>query len=283
MVNPKTGRIHSSFRQAIVPTGRLSSDKPNLQNIPIRTERGRKIREAFIPRNDDFLLLSADYSQIELRIMAHMSEDANMVEAFMEGADIHTATAAKVFGVLEEEVTRELRSRAKAVNFGLIYGQTAFGLSQGLGISRGEAKEIMDSYFAKYPGIRTCMDKNIQYTRDHGYIKTIMGRKRFLPDIHSKNNTVRSFAERNAINSPIQGSAADMIKIAMIDVHEETTKRALKSKMILQVHDELVFDAHKTELDELKSIVEDKMANAISLKVPIVVEMDTGNNWLEAH
>jgi len=283
MVNPKTGRIHSSFRQAVVPTGRLSSDNPNLQNIPIRTERGRKIRQAFIPRSDDFLLLSSDYSQIELRIMASMSEDKHMMEAFEQGADIHTATAAKVFGVPESEVTRELRGRAKAVNFGLIYGQTAFGLSQGLGVSRTEAKEIMDNYFRKYPGIRECMDRNIQYTRDHGYIKTVMGRKRFLPDIHSKNNTVRSFAERNAINSPIQGSAADMIKLAMIDVHNELQLKNLKSKMILQVHDELVFDAHKSELEELKAIVEDKMANAIPMKVPIVVEMGSGKNWLEAH
>jgi DNA polymerase-1 len=283
MVNAKTNRIHSSFRQTIVPTGRLSSDKPNLQNIPIRTPKGREVRKAFIPRNEDHLLLAADYSQIELRILAHMSQDPLMLEAFENDLDIHSATASKVFGVTLEEVTREMRGKAKAVNFGLAYGQTAFGLSQNLRIKRSEAKEIIDNYFEKYPGIRKCMDNNIAFAKEHGYSQTIMGRKRYLPDINSGNHTVRGFAERNAINSPIQGSAADMIKVAMINVHDELVKQELKTKMILQVHDELVFDVYKPELVLVKKIVEEKMVNAIPMEVPIKVEMGTGENWLQAH
>lgn len=283
MLNPRTGRVHSSFRQAVVPTGRLSSDAPNLQNIPIRTEKGRHIRKAFIPRSEEFVLLSADYSQIELRILASMSGDPTMIEAFRNNEDIHSATASKIFDVPLEEVTREQRSRAKAVNFGLAYGQTAFGLSQTLCIKRTEAKEIIDSYFSKYSGIRKVMDDNIAFAQKHGYVKTILGRRRYLPDINSGNNTVRGFAERNAINSPIQGSAADLIKIAMVNLHREIEKRKLKSGMILQVHDELVFDVHRDEVEIMQELVRDKMTNAIQLNVPLVVDMGMGKDWLEAH
>lgn len=283
LVNPKTGRIHSSFNQTVAATGRLSSTNPNLQNIPIRTEKGREVRKAFIPRGKDYTLLSADYSQIELRLVAEVSKDPAMVEAFKNGLDIHTATASKVFHVPIEEVTREMRSKAKTVNFGIIYGISAFGLSQRMGIKRKEAKEIIDSYFDKYPGVKESMDNAINFAREHGYVETLLGRRRYLRDINSNNATVRGFAERNAINSPLQGTAADMIKIAMINIHEEFKKQNLKSRMILQVHDELVFDAHKDELDIIKPIIEEKMVNAIETEVPMLVEMGTGENWLEAH
>ena len=283
MVNPRTGRIHTSYNQAVAATGRLSSNNPNLQNIPIRTERGREIRKAFVPRNEKYTLLSADYSQIELRIIAELSGDEGMITAFTEGLDIHTATASKVYNVPVEEVTSDMRRNAKTVNFGIVYGISAFGLSERLNIPRGEAKEIIDQYFEKYPGVKAYMKKCIEEARINGYVKTIMDRRRYLRDINSANAVVRGFAERNAINAPIQGSSADMIKIAMINIHKEMTKRKFKSKMLLQVHDELVFDAHKYELDEIKTMIHDLMVNAIPLKVPLVVEMNTGDNWLEAH
>lgn len=283
MVNPRTGRIHTSYNQAVAATGRLSSNNPNLQNIPIRTERGREIRKAFVPRNEKYTLLAADYSQIELRIIAELSGDEGMIAAFTEGLDIHTATASKVYNVPIAEVTSDMRRNAKTVNFGIVYGISAFGLSERLNISRGEAREIIDQYFEKYPGVKAYMNKSIEEARKNGYVKTIMDRRRYLRDINSANAVVRGFAERNAINAPIQGSSADMIKIAMINIFREMTNQKLKSKMILQVHDELVFDAHKDELEKLKPLVHDLMVNAISLKVPLVVEMNTGENWLEAH
>jgi len=285
MINRKTGRVHTSYAQAVAVTGRLSSNNPNLQNIPIRTERGREIRKAFIPRNDDYVLVSADYSQIELRIVAAISGDPNMCAAFLEGKDIHTATAAKVFGVDEKDVTKEMRYKAKSVNFGNIYGQGAFGLADNLGISRGEAKEIIDNYKAQFAGIQRYMDNTINFARETGYVETLMGRKRWLKDINSANFTVRGFAERNAINSPIQGTAADMIKLAMIKVHEEFTRQGLRSKMLLQVHDELVFDAYKPELDIIKPIITRCMQTALPLPqdVPALAEMGSGVNWLEAH
>ncbi len=285
MVNRKTGRVHTSYAQAVAVTGRLSSNNPNLQNIPIRTERGREIRKAFIPRNEEFVLLSADYSQIELRIVASISADPNMCEAFRTGKDIHTATAAKVFGVDEKDVTKEMRYKAKSVNFGIIYGQGAFGLADNLGISRGEAKEIIDNYKKQFAGIQKYMDDTINFAREFGYVQTLMGRKRWLKDINSANFTVRGFAERNAINSPIQGTAADMIKLAMIRVHEEFRKQGLRSKMLLQVHDELVFDAHKSELDIIKPLIKRCMQAALPLpnEVPADAEVGSGLNWLEAH
>lgn len=283
LINPKTGRVHTSFNQAVAATGRLSSTDPNIQNIPIRTERGREIRKAFIPRNEEYVILSADYSQIELRIIAGLSRDANMLKAFEDGLDIHTATASQVFNVDIKEVTREMRGRAKAVNFGIAYGQTAFGLSQGLKISRTEAKEIIDNYNLKFPGVRQLMSDNIQFAREHGYVQTVLGRRRKLRDINSANQTVRGFAERNAINAPIQGSAADMIKVAMINIQKEFHKQNFKSKMTLQVHDELVFDAHKSEVDIITPIIKDKMIHAIELNVPIEVGVGVGTNWLDAH
>ncbi len=283
LINPKTNRLHTTFAQAVASSGRLSSNNPNLQNIPIRTERGQQVRKAFIPRSKEFKILSADYSQIELRIIAALSEDENMIEAFKKGMDIHSATAAKVFNVPINEVTREMRGRAKAVNFGIAYGQTAFGLSQNLGISRSEAKEIIDNYNLQFPGVKRLMDSNIEFARAHGYTKTVLGRKRYIKDINSGNQTVRNAAERVAVNSPIQGSAADMIKVAMINIHHALIKEKLKSKMLLQVHDELVFDAHKDELEQLKKLVVDHMVNAIKLNVPIEAEVGVGDNWLEAH
>ena len=285
MINRKTGRVHTSYAQAVAVTGRLSSNNPNLQNIPIRTERGREIRKAFVPRNEEYLLLSADYSQIELRIVAAISGDPNMCAAFREGKDIHTATAAKVFNVEEKDVTKEMRYKAKSVNFGIIYGQGAFGLADNLGISRSEAKEIIDNYKKQFANIQKYMDDTINLARENGYVETLMGRKRWLKDINSANFTIRGFAERNAINSPIQGSAADMIKLAMIKVHAEFKKAGLRSKMLLQVHDELVFDAHKTEIEIIKPIITRCMQTALLLpeEVPAIAEMGTGINWLEAH
>ncbi|MBL4716543.1 MAG: DNA polymerase I [Bacteroidia bacterium] len=283
MVIERTNKIHSSFNQTIAITGRLSSQDPNLQNIPIRTEKGREVRKAFVPRSDEFTLLSADYSQIELRIIADISDDQGMQEAFINNEDIHTATASKVYDVAPEKVDDNMRRNAKTVNFGIIYGISAFGLSQRLNIKRAEAKHIIDQYFAKYSNIQKYMVETIQFAKENGYVETIMGRRRYLRDINSQNATVRGFAERNAINSPIQGSAADMIKIAMINIHKDFQEREFKSKMILQVHDELIFDVHKEELELIKPIVEDRMKNAIKMKVPIEVEMGTGDNWLEAH
>ncbi|HXB91374.1 MAG TPA: DNA polymerase I, partial [Puia sp.] len=285
MINRKTGRVHTSYAQAVAVTGRLSSNNPNLQNIPIRTERGREIRKAFIPRNEEYVLLSADYSQIELRIVAAISADPNMCEAFRLGKDIHTATAAKVFGVEESAVTKEMRYKAKSVNFGIIYGQGAFGLADNLGISRAEAKEIIDNYKKQFANIQKYMDDTINFARENGYVQTLMGRKRWLKDINSANFTIRGFAERNAINSPIQGTAADMIKLAMIRIHEEFKQNGFRSKMLLQVHDELVFDAWKPELDIIKPIIMRCMQTALALPqdVPANAEVGSGINWLEAH
>ena len=283
LINPRDGLIHTSYNQAVTATGRLSSNNPNLQNIPVRTENGREIRRAFVPRSQDFTLLAADYSQIELRIIAHLSGDPVMIEDFRLGHDIHAATAAKVFHVPLEEVTKQQRSRAKAVNFGIIYGMSAFGLAERMELSRHEAADIIKKYFEEYAGIKEYMNRSIELARERGYAETILGRRRYLRDINAANSVVRGFAERNAINAPIQGSSADMIKIAMIGIHQEMQRLQMQSKMMLQVHDELVFDAHLDELDTLKRIVEEKMVNAMTLSVPVIVEMNTGNNWLEAH
>ena len=285
IVNPKTGRIHTSYAQAVAVTGRLSSTNPNLQNIPIRSERGREVRKAFIPRDPARILVSADYSQIELRVVAAISGDPNMCDAFKQGKDIHTATAAKVYGIAEAEVTKEQRYKAKSVNFGIIYGQGAFGLAENLGISRTEAKEIIDNYKKEFPNIQLYMDQQINKAKEQGFVETLMGRKRWLRDINSSNFTVRGFAERNAINSPIQGSAADMIKLAMIKIHQEMKKQHWESKMILQVHDELVFDAVESELPALKELILSCMTTAMELPngVPVEAEIGQGKNWLEAH
>ena len=283
LVNPKDGLIHTSYNQAVTATGRLSSNNPNLQNIPVRTAQGREIRRAFVPRSPQYTLLAADYSQIELRIIAHLSQDPAMVADFNLGHDIHAATAAKVFHVPMNEVTKEQRSRAKAVNFGIIYGMSAFGLAERMELSRSEAADIIKKYFEEYAGIKEYMNRSIALAKERGYAETILGRRRYLRDINGANSVVRGFAERNAINAPIQGSSADMIKIAMIGIHEELQRLKMQSKMMLQVHDELVFDAHLDELDALKAIVQDKMVNALPLSVPVVVEMNTGSNWLEAH
>ncbi|HHG86140.1 MAG TPA: DNA polymerase I, partial [Bacteroidetes bacterium] len=282
LVNPKTGRIHSTFSQAVTATGRLSSNKPNLQNIPIRTDEGREVRKAFIPR-DGYTFMAADYSQVELRLMAHLSKDPGMMEAFQEGHDIHRATAARVFGVSMDEVDGSMRSKAKMVNFGIIYGISAFGLAQRLKVSRSEAAEIIDAYFEKYAGVKAYMDASIEIAREKGYAETIMGRRRYLPDINSGNHTVKGFAERNAINTPVQGSAADLIKIAMISIDHEIKTQKLKSRLILQVHDELVFEAHADEIDLLSAMVKDKMENALPFDVPMEVEVGMGENWLQAH
>ena len=283
LINPKDGLIHTSYNQAVTATGRLSSNNPNLQNIPVRTEKGREIRRAFVPRSPEYTLLAADYSQIELRIIAHLSQDQAMIADFNLGHDIHAATAAKVFHVPLDQVTKEQRSRAKAVNFGIIYGMSAFGLAERMEISRSEASDIIKKYFEEYAGIKEYMNRSIALARERGYAETILGRRRYLRDINAANATVRSFAERNAINAPIQGSSADMIKIAMIGIQQEIERQKMQSKMILQVHDELVFDARLDELSDLKAIVSEKMVNAVPLSVPVIVEMNTGDNWLEAH
>ncbi|MFI5131159.1 MAG: DNA polymerase I [Chitinophagales bacterium] len=285
LINRRTGRVHTTYGQAVAVTGRLQSNNPNLQNIPVRTERGKEVRKAFVPRDSKHVLLSADYSQIELRIVAAISADKNMCDAFKKGTDIHTATAARVYNISEKDVTKEMRYKAKSVNFGIIYGQGAFGLADNLGISRSEAKEIIDNYKKEFPGIQRYMDDTINFAREHGYVQTIMGRKRWLRDINSANFTVRGFAERNAINSPIQGTAADMIKLAMQKVHAAMKKEKMQSKMLLQVHDELVFDALKTEVKELKPLIIECMQSAMALpcKVPVIAECGQGVNWLEAH
>ncbi|NCU05631.1 MAG: DNA polymerase I [Chitinophagaceae bacterium] len=285
LINRKTGRVHTTYGQAVAVTGRLASNNPNLQNIPVRTERGREIRKAFVPRDENHLLVSADYSQIELRIVAAISGDPAMCDAFIQGKDIHTATAAKVYKVEEKDVTKEMRYKAKSVNFGIIYGQGAFGLADNLGISRTEAKEIIDNYKREFAGIQKYMDDTVNFARENGYVQTLMGRKRWLRDINSSNFTVRGYAERNAINSPIQGTAADMIKLAMIKTHAALKNSKLKSKMILQVHDELIFDVLKEEADEIKALIIDCMQTAMPLThgVPVIAEAGTGVNWLEAH
>jgi len=282
MVDKETGRIHTSFRQAVASTGRLSSDNPNLQNIPVRDERGREIRKAFIPEEGN-IFLSADYSQIELRLMAHLSRDQSMIGDFLSGNDIHAATASKIFGVDIKEVTREMRSRAKTANFGIIYGISSFGLSERLTIGRKEAKELIDGYFNSYPGVKRYMDESIRKAREQGFVTTMFGRRRYLRDIQSRNQVVRGNAERNAINAPIQGSAADIIKIAMVRIHEKIKSGKFASKMILQVHDELIFEVVPKELEMLKEIVVHEMANAVKLDVPLKVDCGTGWNWLEAH
>jgi len=283
LIDKVSGKIHTSFNQTVTSTGRLSSNNPNLQNIPIRNERGREIRKAFVPSGKEFILLSADYSQIELRIMAHMSEDENMINAFLNNEDIHTATAAKIYNVKHDEVSREMRNNAKTANFGIIYGISSFGLSQRLHISRSDATELIDGYFRSYPGVKKYMEKTVQDTRKLGYVTTIMGRKRYLPEINSRNTLTRGMSERNAINTPIQGSAADIIKIAMINIYNEFINNNLQSKMILQVHDELVFEVKRNEIDEIKEIVKNKMESSVKLKVPLTVEIACGENWLDAH
>ncbi|MFN8242386.1 MAG: DNA polymerase, partial [Bacteroidales bacterium] len=282
LISPVTGRIHTSFNQAVAATGRLSSNNPNLQNIPVRDERGREIRKAFVPE-PGHIFLSADYSQIELRLMAHLSQDKSMIDDFLSGSDIHAATASKIFGVDISQVTREMRSKAKTANFGIIYGISSFGLSERLTIGRKEAKELIDGYFNSYPGVKTYMDESIRKARDLGYVTTMFGRKRYVRDIHSRNQVVRGNAERNAINAPIQGAAADIIKIAMVRIHERFRKENIKGKMILQVHDELIFELVPDELSKVKEIVISEMSGAAGLRVPLLVESGTGTNWLEAH
>ncbi len=282
-VNPATNRIHTEYMQAVAATGRLSSNNPNLQNIPIRTERGRLVRKAFIARDENHVLMAADYSQIELRIIAALSQEPNMVESFQKGEDIHCSTAARVFNVPLNEVTKEQRSHAKTVNFGIIYGVSAFGLSQQTNLSRAESKELIDAYYETYPRLKTYIAEQIEFARENGYVQTILGRRRYLKDIHSQNMMVRSGAERNAVNAPIQGSAADIIKIAMINIHKRLVEENWQSKMLLQVHDELVFDAYKPELDNLKTMVKSEMEKAFELSVPLVVDLGIGENWLEAH
>tara|TARA_B100001142_G_scaffold281834_1_gene293836 strand:- start:19800 stop:22583 length:2784 start_codon:yes stop_codon:yes gene_type:complete len=283
LINPLTKRIHTTFNQSVASTGRLSSVNPNIQNIPIRTKRGMKVREAFIPRDNNFTLMAADYSQIELRIMASLSKDEGMLKAFNNAVDIHAVTASKVYKVPLEEVDRRMRSNAKSVNFGIIYGISAFGLSQNIDVSRKQAKQIIDDYFEQFPKVKKYMDWSIEQAREKKYVETIMGRRRYLKDINSRNSVIRSVAERNAINAPIQGSAADIIKIAMIDIDREMTERNMKSKMLLQVHDELVFDMHNSEKEELKNLVKEKMEQAVSLQVPVIIDLGEGLNWLEAH
>ncbi len=285
LINPRTGRLHTSYNQAVAVTGRLSSNNPNLQNIPIRTDRGREIRKAFISRGDGYRLISADYSQIELRIVAAISGDDNMITAFRHNADIHTATAAKVYGVSEADVTKDMRRAAKAVNFGIIYGQSAFGLAENIGVSRTEAKTIIDNYFTQYPAIKQYMDRSINFAKENGYVQTVMGRKRWLKDIYSANFTVRGYAERNAINMPIQGTAADMIKLAMIRIHNELEKQKMRTRMILQVHDELVFDVPVDEIEAASALIKSGMESAMPLPhdVPVNAETGVGVNWLEAH
>ena len=282
-VNPKTGRIHTQYMQAVAATGRLSSNNPNLQNIPIRTERGKEVRKSFIPRDENHVLLAADYSQIELRIIAALSEEVNMMEAFKNGEDIHASTAAKVFNVPLDEVTREQRSNAKTVNFGIVYGVSAFGLSNQTDLSRSEAKELIDTYYETYPKLKAYMSAQVDFARENGYVETVLNRRRYLKDINSRNAMVRSGAERNAVNAPIQGSAADIIKLAMINIHNRFKKEGFKSKMLLQVHDELVFDAHKEELEIIKPIIKYEMENAFKMSVPLDVEVGVGENWLQAH
>ena len=282
-INPKTGRVHTVYAQAVAATGRLSSNNPNLQNIPIRTARGRQVRKAFVPRDDRYVLLAADYSQIELRIIAALSEEETMIRAFQNGEDIHTSTASKVFNVPIEEVTREQRSNAKTVNFGIIYGVSAFGLSNQTSLTRKESKALIDLYYATYPKLKRYMAKQVDFARAHGYVETVLQRRRYLKDINSRNAIVRGAAERNAVNAPIQGSAADIIKLAMIHIHRRFTKEQFQSKMLLQVHDELVFDAHVDELDIIKPIIKHEMEHAFTMSVPLDVEIGIGKNWLEAH
>lgn len=283
LISSTTNRLHTTFNQTVTATGRLSSNNPNLQNIPIRTERGREIRKAFVPRNDDYVLMAADYSQIELRIIASLSGDRNMIDAFVNHYDIHAATAAKIYKLPIAEVTSDLRRNAKSVNFGIVYGISPFGLSEQLNIPRKEAATLIEEYFVQYPDIKKYIDDNVAFAREHGYAQTLLGRRRYLPDINSRNNALKNFAERNSVNMPIQGTSADMIKIAMNEIYKAFEEKGLKSKMILQVHDELVLDVYKPELEEVKTIVVDKMVNALTLNLPIEIGIGIGENWLEAH
>ena len=282
-MNSKTNRIHTVYNQAVASTGRLSSNKPNLQNIPIRTSRGQQVRKAFISRDNEHVLVAADYSQIELRIIAALSEDSDMISAFENGEDIHQSTASKVFNIPLTEVTREQRSNAKTINFGIIYGVSAFGLSQQTNLNRSESKELIEAYYLTYPKLRSFINRQIDFARDNGYVSTVLGRRRYLKDINSANAVVRGAAERNAVNAPIQGSAADIIKVAMINIHEKLISENWGSKMLLQVHDELVFDVPKKELKELKIMVKKEMESAFKLKVPLTVDLGEGDHWLDAH
>ena len=282
-IDPSDGKVHTTFNQALTATGRLSSSNPNLQNIPIRSERGKEIRKAFVPSTPGGLILSADYSQIELRIMAHLSCDQHLVNAFKEGMDVHAATAAKIFGIPVDQVTAEQRRVAKTANFGIMYGISAFGLAQRLRVGRKEAQKIIEDYFTGFPSIRSFIEDTKAAARETGYVETLFGRRRYLPEINSKNGTLRSLAERNAVNAPIQGTSADIIKMAMIEVDKSLTEAGLKSRMVLQIHDELVFDAVPEEIEELRQIVIDRMENVVKLSVPLTVECNYGENWLEAH
>jgi len=282
LVNPKTGRVHTTYAQTVAATGRLSSVNPNLQNIPIRSEAGQQIRKAFVARDENHVIISADYSQIELRLIAQMSQDPAMVEAFKHGEDIHASTAAKVFNVALDEVTREQRSQAKTVNFGIIYGVSAFGLADQANISRKEAKALIDAYYETYPTLKAYIEKQVEIARDQGFVETLMGRRRYLKDINSRNAVVRSHAERNAVNAPIQGTAADIVKMAMIQIQKEL-KKNYKTKMILQVHDELIFDAPKDEVEKVSELIKSTMEAAMQMDVPLIAEVGVGANWLEAH
>ena len=277
------GRVHTTFNQALTATGRLSSSNPNLQNIPIRTERGKEIRKAFVPGTPEGVIVSADYSQIELRIMAHLSGDEHLTQAFREGMDVHAATAAKIFRIPVSEVTREQRSMAKTANFGIMYGISSFGLAQRLHLPRGAAKQLIEDYFASFPAIRSFIDGSIAFAKEHGYVETLFGRRRYLPDINAHNANVRSLAERNAVNAPIQGTSADIIKLAMIGVSRRMEEAGLRSRMVLQVHDELVFDAFPEEVPALQTLVTEVMEHVMELSVPLTVECSSGINWLEAH
>ncbi len=282
-VNPNTQRVHTDYIQTVAATGRLSSNNPNLQNIPIRTERGRQVRKAFVPRNNDHVLVAADYSQIELRIIAALSNETAMMEAFNNGEDIHATTAAKVFQVALDDVTREQRSHAKTVNFGIMYGVSAFGLSNQTNLTRSESKELIEAYYKTYPKLKAYMSAQVDFARENGFVQTVLGRRRYLKDINSANAIVRGAAERNAVNAPIQGSAADIIKIAMINIYKKLNDGNYKTKMLLQVHDELVFDVPKNELDIISKLIKHEMENAFKLDVPLDVELGVGDNWLEAH
>jgi DNA polymerase-1 len=283
LINSQTGRLHTIYNQTVTATGRLSSSNPNLQNIPIRTDRGREIRKAFVARNDDYTILAADYSQIELRIIASLSHDQHMIESFSKHQDIHAATAAKIYHIDLDSVSKEQRRNAKSVNFGIVYGISPFGLAEQLDIPKKEAAALIEEYFAQYPSIKQYIDSNIEFAREHGYAQTLLGRRRYLYDINSRNTGLRQFAERNAVNMPIQGTSADMIKIAMIRIHRQLNELNMKTKMILQVHDELVFDVYKPELEQVKEIVKYEMEHALPLSIPVEVGIDVGNNWLEAH
>ena len=282
-ISRKDGRVHTTFNQALTATGRLSSSNPNLQNIPIRTERGKEIRKAFVPKDNDGFILSADYSQIELRIMAHLSGDEHLTEAFRSGVDVHRATAAKIFGISYDEVTGDQRRIAKTANFGIMYGISSFGLAQRLGISRTDAKKIIDDYFEAFPSVRSYIGDTVESARKNGYVETIFGRRRYLPDINAKNAAARSLAERNAVNAPIQGTSADIIKLAMINVDRRMEEAGLRSRMVLQIHDELLFDACADEVEQLSAIVKEEMEHVTELSVPLTVECNYGKNWLEAH